>query len=117
MPVVNQLERERYGSPVIPFPTYVPARPMSNSEKKVEVDPEKILLPSEKWWRSRYEFLHKHGYRLRSRYQPGWQPSWVTSGKPRFRCEDSYWNKVRMCAILIYGSQITVCRSYSTQRL
>lgn len=74
---------------------------MSNLEKKLESDPEKILLTAEKWWRARYELLQKRGYRLHARYQPDWQPSWLTSGE-RMRCEDNYRNKVCLYLTLIY---------------
>ncbi|KAI0330382.1 hypothetical protein GY45DRAFT_1250942 [Cubamyces sp. BRFM 1775] len=47
------------------------------------------LLPSERRWRERYEFLKKKGYKLRPRYHPKWKPSWTgTNLDPEF-CEDS----------------------------
>ncbi|KAI0363835.1 hypothetical protein BV20DRAFT_1039723 [Pilatotrama ljubarskyi] len=34
------------------------------------------LAPIEVFWRNRQPFLQAHGYTLRSRYRPGWIPSW-----------------------------------------
>ena len=31
-------------------------------------------------WRSMYHTLEDHGYRLRDRYCPGWEPSWIAKG-------------------------------------
>ncbi|KAF9073653.1 kinase-like domain-containing protein [Rhodocollybia butyracea] len=50
-----------------------------------EIDPESRTLDrSETWWAQHFEWLKEHGYLLRPRYRPGWQPSW-RAGK------DSYW--------------------------
>ncbi|KAI0248430.1 kinase-like domain-containing protein [Lactifluus subvellereus] len=46
------------------------------------------LFSSETWWRGCYRAIGEHGYRLRSRYNPDWQPSWKTSGKDFFDTED-----------------------------
>jgi hypothetical protein len=46
------------------------------------------LFRSEMWWRDRYPDLEAHGYRLRNRYHPGWEPSWKRSGKDFFDTED-----------------------------
>ncbi|KAI0669460.1 kinase-like domain-containing protein [Trametes maxima] len=47
------------------------------------------LLPSEFYWKDRFEFLERAGYRLRPRYHPEWKPSWTgTNIAPDF-CEDS----------------------------
>ncbi len=42
----------------------------------------------ETWWVARQEALEHAGYMLRSRYRPGWKPSWVTTGKDYFNSED-----------------------------
>ncbi|CDO69429.1 hypothetical protein BN946_scf184791.g24 [Trametes cinnabarina] len=47
------------------------------------------LLPSERFWRERQPYLRQHGYELRPRYSPDWEPSWKgTLLDPTF-CEDS----------------------------
>ena len=47
------------------------------------------LLPTELFWQVRYSHLAEHGYVLRPRYEPGWEPSWIgTNLDPEF-CEDS----------------------------
>ncbi|KAF8263894.1 hypothetical protein EI94DRAFT_549201 [Lactarius quietus] len=46
------------------------------------------LFSSEMWWRDHYRDIGNYGYRLRSRYDPDWQPSWRTSGKDFFTTED-----------------------------
>jgi|SRR5712671_2445516 len=46
------------------------------------------LFPSETWWRDRYHELESHGYTLRPRYHPDWEPSWKKSGKHFFSTED-----------------------------
>ena len=43
---------------------------------------------TEKWWAERQEALERAGYMLRSRYQPGWQPSWIGTGKFYSHFED-----------------------------
>ncbi|KAF8885559.1 kinase-like domain-containing protein [Gymnopilus junonius] len=48
------------------------------------------LTEGEVFWRDNYEWLKEKGYQLRSRYAPDWIPSWKTSGKPRYRSEDSH---------------------------
>lgn len=56
------------------------------------VDPESreigALFTSEMWWRDHYRDIGVNGYRLRSRYDPDWQPSWKLSGKDFFMTED-----------------------------
>jgi len=46
------------------------------------------LYLSEMWWRDHYRDLEAHGYRLRYRYHPDWEPSWKRSGKDFFDAED-----------------------------
>ena len=46
------------------------------------------LFSSELWWRDHYRDIGIRGYRLRSRYDPDWQPSWRESGKDFFMTED-----------------------------
>jgi hypothetical protein len=46
------------------------------------------LFDSEQWWRDHYHELESHGYELRNRYRPDWEPSWKKSGKDFFLVED-----------------------------
>jgi hypothetical protein len=39
------------------------------------------LGEDEKWWVERQEALERAGYLLRSRYRPGWKPSWAADTK------------------------------------
>jgi hypothetical protein len=48
------------------------------------------LGESEKWWAQRQEALERAGYMLRSRYRPGWQPSWIGTGKFYSNFEDGH---------------------------
>ena len=43
---------------------------------------------NEKWWVERQEALEQAGYMLRSRFRPGWQPSWTGTNKPCHHFED-----------------------------
>ena len=42
----------------------------------------------ESWWVERQEALERAGYMLRSRFRPGWQPSWAGTDKPFYDFED-----------------------------
>lgn len=46
------------------------------------------LFRSEVWWRENYDDIKLCGYQLRSRYRPGWVPSWRESNKDFFSVED-----------------------------
>ena len=46
------------------------------------------IVETEKWWVERQEALERAGYLLRSRYRPGWQPSWTGTDRPFHFCED-----------------------------
>ncbi|KAH9036978.1 kinase-like domain-containing protein [Lactarius pseudohatsudake] len=48
------------------------------------------LSNSELWWRDHYHDIEASGYKLRPRYDPGWQPSWTwnMSGKDSFVTDD-----------------------------
>lgn len=47
------------------------------------------LVPKEVFWKDRHRYLKDHGYLLRPRYAPNWEPSWMgTNLDPNF-CEDS----------------------------
>ncbi|KAI0827759.1 kinase-like domain-containing protein [Trametes gibbosa] len=47
------------------------------------------LMPHELFWQERHEHLKKHGYLLRPRYVPGWEPSWTSTGRSPILSEDS----------------------------
>ncbi|KAH9971427.1 kinase-like domain-containing protein, partial [Lactifluus volemus] len=42
----------------------------------------------EKWWRDHYLSIETHGYKLRPRYHPDWEPSWIKAGKVFYEVED-----------------------------
>ena len=42
----------------------------------------------ERWWVDRQVALEQAGYMLRSRYRPGWRPSWTGTKKFYLNCED-----------------------------
>jgi hypothetical protein len=46
------------------------------------------LAASEKWWRDRYNDIVARGYKLRPRYDPHWEPSWIKSRKDFYLVED-----------------------------
>ena len=46
------------------------------------------------WWAARQEALEHAGYMLRSRYRPGWKPSWVGTDKDAFDSEDGQSRRV-----------------------
>ena len=46
------------------------------------------IIETEKWWVERQEALERAGYLLRSRYRPGWQPSWTGTDRSFHRFED-----------------------------
>ncbi|TDL18398.1 hypothetical protein BD410DRAFT_816219 [Rickenella mellea] len=88
------------------------------------------------WWRDHAKVLEGHGYILRSRYQPGWQPSWVgTDIQPAF-CEDSFRQlhresqpkvidakracdgmSVMIKKCIVTSTEITIARSLTTPEL
>ncbi|KZS89805.1 hypothetical protein SISNIDRAFT_386065, partial [Sistotremastrum niveocremeum HHB9708] len=47
------------------------------------------LARTEQRWASYQPWLERIGYRLRRRYQPGWTPSWLTSGLSMIESEDA----------------------------
>ncbi|TFK83401.1 hypothetical protein K466DRAFT_498538 [Polyporus arcularius HHB13444] len=48
------------------------------------------LVNAEFFWRDHYTFLEEKGYRLRPRYSPDWEPSWIKLKKDPSECEDGY---------------------------
>lgn len=41
-----------------------------------------IIRPQEQFWVDHQPFLLSQGYRLRSRYDPAWKPSWIRTSWP-----------------------------------
>jgi hypothetical protein len=58
------------------------------------------LVKTEEWWRDHYYEIERHGYKLRSRYHPRWQPSWIGSKKDFYKVEDGQANIVRLSYFL-----------------
>src|SRR6266852_5601367 len=46
------------------------------------------LVKSEEWWRDHYVDIGKRGYKLRPRYNPLWEPSWIESKRDFYKAED-----------------------------
>jgi hypothetical protein len=46
------------------------------------------LVKSEEWWRDHYVDIRRHGYELRPRYDPIWEPSWIESKRDFYKAED-----------------------------
>ena len=46
------------------------------------------LVKSEEWWRDYYVDIGRHGYKLRPRYSPRWEPSWIGSNVDFYKTED-----------------------------
>ena len=63
----------------------MPSPPGNVEESRANARP---LLTAERIWRDRYEMLESHGYRLRPRFRPGWEPSWLNTKKPLRHHED-----------------------------
>ena len=57
-------------------------------------------ISTEHWWRDRYNEIAHHGYELRPRCQPKWQPSCLKSGKDFYTARDGEANMVRLTAII-----------------
>jgi hypothetical protein len=68
------------------------------------------LVMTERWWREHYDEIAEHGYKLRPRYHPQWQPSWLTSGKNFYSVEDGQATIVRIvvfCLRLFFSTLMT----------
>ena len=66
------------------------------------------LVTTEQWWRDRYDETAEHGYQLRPRYHPNWQPSWLKSGKDFYTVEDGQPTIVRVAVIIVFSSRLTL---------
>lgn len=52
-------------------------------------DPAAELDQGEIWWRDHQKWLEEQGYMLGPRWRPGWIPSWHSTKKFWFNCEDA----------------------------
>jgi hypothetical protein len=59
------------------------------------------LVTTEQWWGDRYVEIASHGYELRPRYHPRWQPSWLESGKDFYAVEDGQPTIVRVVLFIV----------------
>jgi hypothetical protein len=59
------------------------------------------LFRSEMWWGDRYHDFEAHGYKLRNRYHPEWEPSWKGSGRDFFDAEDGQPTIVSMTRLVV----------------
>lgn len=65
-------------------------------------DPNRVpgdISKLETWWVERQEALEAAGYMLRSRYRPGWKPSWVGTDKDYWDVEDGQSRPVSLLTI------------------
>jgi hypothetical protein len=69
------------------------------------------LFVTELWWRDRHDEIAEHGYKLRPRYHPQWQPSWLKSGKAFYAVEDGQTTIVRV-AVFAFSSSIQSRRQW-----
>jgi serine/threonine protein kinase len=77
---------------------------------------EGALAPGEPYWVRLHDFLSTKGYRLRRRYDPDWQPSWLSSSRGQrrvkyYECEDSINPLVRTANF----SSVVLCVSHAVQ--
>jgi hypothetical protein len=84
------------------------------------------LVKSEEWWRDHYYDIEIHGYKLRPRYHPLWEPSWIRSNKDFYSVEDGQpmivsWSYPACFACLRSGERLerlwTLCVYRMTFRL
>jgi hypothetical protein len=63
-------------------------RAADRSESHMSTRRAGTLVKSEEWWRDHYVDIGRHGYKLRPRYDPLWEPSWVGSKRDFYKAED-----------------------------
>jgi hypothetical protein len=64
-----------------------------------------FLVVTELWWRDHYNEITELGYKLRPRYHPQWQPSWLKSRKDFYAVEDGQPTIVRV-AVFVFRSSV-----------
>jgi len=57
----------------------------------------------ERWWQRHCVEIASHGYELRPRYDPRWQPSWLKSGKDFNVVEDGQPTIVRVVLLIFHS--------------
>jgi hypothetical protein len=78
------------GIPFTSVPIQLPdaVRAIDGSESHTGTRRAGTLVKSEEWWRDHYVDIGRHGYKLRPRYDPVWEPSWIESKKDFYKAED-----------------------------
>ncbi|TFY55493.1 hypothetical protein EVJ58_g8216 [Rhodofomes roseus] len=70
------------------------ADPSAGNTSPSQHQPLDSLIKHEFYWRDRQPWLEEHGYMLRPRYRPGWQPFEGGPGESYTFREDSHWSLV-----------------------
>ena len=63
---------------------------MTESQLVIKAADPAVLDEVEIPWRELQSWLEESGYALRPRYHPAWTPSWLKTGEPWHRVEDSH---------------------------
>ena len=72
----------------MPFQLPDTVRATDGSESHTNTRRIGTLVKSEEWWRDHYVDIERHGYKLRPRYNPLWEPSWIESKRDFYKVED-----------------------------
>jgi len=72
-----------------------PSETVDGSEGPTRTRRTGTLVKSEEWWRDHYHDIEMHGYKLRPRYHPLWDPSWIKLEKDFYSVEDGQATIVR----------------------
>ncbi|KAJ3846558.1 hypothetical protein EV368DRAFT_88825 [Lentinula lateritia] len=70
------------------------------------------LDESEEWWIGHFEYLKEHGYMMRPRYRPGWQPSYIPGSFGSLYAEDAQRTPVRLHANSVLDETFTYCSQH-----
>ena len=76
----------------------MPSSCITGNANAYDEPPNRQVGTTEQWWRDRCDEIAEHGYQLRLRYQPNWQPSWFKSGRDFCTMEDGQPTIVRVVA-------------------
>ena len=78
------------GIPITSVPVQLPdtVRAADGSESHAGTRRAGTLVKSEEWWRDHYVDIGRRGYKLRPRYDPLWEPSWIESKQDFYKAED-----------------------------
>ena len=92
-------------------PEHVMPSPVSQApaHKVAPNNQEGALVTINQWWRDHYNEIAEHGYQLRPRYHPNWEPSWLKSGKDFYTVEDGQATIVRVAvmAFLFFSAYVS----------